>query len=290
MTIAQAIQYAQSMKLERLDAQLLVLHALGRSNSERAWLLAHGDDDMPAAALTQLQEQAARRAGGEPLAYIAGQKEFYGLTLQVDSRVLDPRADTETLVDWALECMDALTMVASTSATTAGSPKLIDLGTGSGAIALSLKFSRPQWQVHALDFSENALDVARTNADRLTLDVQFHQGSWLQGLDQPFSVIVSNPPYIATQDEHLEALTHEPLQALASGVDGLDDIRTIIAQARAHLLPGGWLLLEHGYDQAITVRNLLENAGFTQVQSRLDLAGIERCSGGQWLGSALHND
>ncbi len=290
MTIAQAIQYAQSMKLERLDAQLLVLHALGRSNGERAWLLAHGDDDMPAAALTQLQEQAARRAGGEPLAYIAGQKEFYGLTLQVDSRVLDPRADTETLVDWALECMDALTMVASTSATTAGSPKLIDLGTGSGAIALSLKFSRPQWQVHALDFSENALDVARTNADRLTLDVQFHQGSWLQGLDQPFSVIVSNPPYIATQDEHLEALTHEPLQALASGVDGLDDIRTIIAQARAHLLPGGWLLLEHGYDQAITVRNLLENAGFTQVQSRLDLAGIERCSGGQWLGSALHND
>ncbi len=290
MTIAQAIQYAQSMKLERLDAQLLVLHALGRSNGERAWLLAHGDDDMPAAALTQLQEQAARRAGGEPLAYITGQKEFYGLTLQVDSRVLDPRADTETLVDWALECMDALTMVASTSATTAGSPKLIDLGTGSGAIALSLKFSRPQWQVHALDFSENALDVARTNADRLCLDVQFHQGSWLQGLDQPFSVIVSNPPYIATQDEHLEALTHEPLQALASGVDGLDDIRTIIAQARAHLLPGGWLLLEHGYDQAITVRNLLESAGFTQVQSRLDLAGIERCSGGQWLGSALHND
>jgi release factor glutamine methyltransferase len=143
-------------------------------------------------------------------------------------------------------------------------------------------------QIHALDFSNDALAVASANAHRLALDVQFHRGSWLQGLDQQFSVIVSNPPYIAAQDAHLAALTHEPLQALTSGADGLDDIRTIICQAPAHLLPDGWLLLEHGYDQAATVRTLLQSAGFVQVQSRLDLAGIERCSGGQWPGSIPH--
>jgi release factor glutamine methyltransferase len=274
MTIVQAIQYAQSLGLERLDAQLLVLHAMGRSNSERAWLLAHSDDALPATALTLLQALAARRAGGEPLAYITGHKEFYGLALQVDARVLDPRADTETLVDWAMECMDNVALT----------PTLMDLGTGSGAIALALKHKRPQWQVHALDFSEDALTVARANANRLALAVQFHQGNWLQGLEQTFSIIVSNPPYIATQDAHLAALTHEPLQALASGDDGLKDIRNIIDQSPARLQPGGWLLLEHGYDQAAAVRNLLQSAGFRQVQSRHDLAGIERCSGGHWPG------
>jgi release factor glutamine methyltransferase len=279
VTIAQAIQYAQSLGLERLDAQLLVLHALGRGNSERAWLLAHGDADLPAAARTRLLEQAARRAAGEPLAYITGHKEFYGLTLQVDARVLDPRADTETLVDWALECMDAVALT----------PTLIDLGTGSGAIALALKHCRPQWRVHALDFSEDALAVARANAEQLKLEVQFRQGSWLKGLEQSYALIVSNPPYIAAQDAHLAALTHEPLQALASGTDGLDDIRALIAQAPANLFPGGWLLLEHGYDQAATVRTLLQEAGFIQVQSRLDLAGIARCSGGQWPDGAQHD-
>lgn len=275
MTIAQALQFAQSLGLDRLDAQLLVLHALGRTNRERAWLLAHSDDAIPATALAQLQAQATRRAAGEPLAYITGNKEFYGLTLQVDSRVLDPRADTETLVDWALEVMDA-----------APQARIIDLGTGSGAIALALKYTRPAWQVHALDFSESALTVARANAVTLALDVQFRQGSWLAGVAEDFALIVSNPPYIAQQDTHLAALTHEPLQALASGDDGLNDIRTIISQAPARLLPAGWLLLEHGYDQAAAVRALLHGAGFAQVQSRLDLAGIERCSGGQWPGSA----
>jgi release factor glutamine methyltransferase len=167
---------------------------------------------------------------------------------------------------------------------------MIDLGTGSGAIALALKHSRPQWRVHALDFSESALAVARANAARLALDVHFNQGSWLMGVSESYALIVSNPPYIAAQDEHLAALTHEPLLALASGDDGLDDIRTIIGLAPAHLLPGGWLLLEHGYNQADTVRTLLQETGFTGVQSRLDLAGIERCSGGQWPGSTLQND
>ncbi len=300
MSIAQAMQFAQSLGLDRLDAQLLVLHALGRTNRERAWLLAHSDDAMPATALAQLQALATRRAAGEPLAYITGHNEFYGLTLQVDARVLDPRADTETLVDWALELLDASTiaapdvvaeptaLAAPTSATPASAPTLIDLGTGSGAIALAIKHSRPHLQVHALDFSNDALTVASANAHRLALDVHFHQGCWLAGLHQQFSVIVSNPPYIAAQDAHLTALTHEPLQALASGDDGLDDIRTIIDQAPAHLLPGGWLLLEHGYDQATTVRTLLQEARFTSVQSRQDLAGIERCSGGQWPGLAHH--
>ena len=273
MTIAQAIATAQSLGLERLDTQLLVLHALGRTAHERAWLLAHGGDAMPAEAVTLLQALAQRRAGGEPLAYITGVKEFYGLTLAVDRRVLDPRADTETLVDWALEVMDAWDTAA---------PSVIDLGTGSGAIALALKHSRPPWQVHALDYSADALAVAQANAQRLGLALCWHQGSWLLGMEQRFSLIVSNPPYIAANDRHLTALTFEPLCALASGSDGLDDIRTIIQQAPARLQAGGWLLLEHGYDQAAKVRSLLQQAGFSLVQSRHDLAGIARCSGGQW--------
>lgn len=279
MTIAQAIATAQSLGLERLDTQLLVLHALGRTAHERAWLLAHNSDAMPAEAITQLQALAQRRAAGEPLAYITGVKEFYGLTLAVDRRVLDPRADTETLVDWALEVMDAWDTAA---------PSMIDLGTGSGAIALALKHSRPPWQVHALDYSADALAVAQANAQRLGLALCWHQGSWLLGMEQRFSLIVSNPPYIAANDRHLTALTFEPLSALASGSDGLDDIRTIIQQAPARLQAGGWLLLEHGYDQAAKVRSLLQQAGFSLVQSRHDLAGIARCSGGQWAAQSTH--
>jgi release factor glutamine methyltransferase len=290
ITITQAIQSAQVLGLERLEAQLLALHALGRSPTERAWLLAHGSDAMPEAAQAQLQALAQRRARTEPLAYLTGNKEFYGLNLAVDSRVLDPRADTETLVDWALEVMDVWTpagtgaaepppSATATAATTP--PALIDLGTGSGAMALALKHSRAQWQVHALDFSADALAVARANAARLVLDVQFHQGSWLQGMQETFALIVSNPPYIADGDPHLPALQHEPLLALTSGPDGLDAIRSIIRDARAHLQPGGWLLLEHGYDQAAAVRALLSQAGLVQAQSRQDLAGIERCSGAQ---------
>jgi len=158
---------------------------------------------------------------------------------------------------------------------------MIDLGTGSGAIALALKATRPLLEVHAVDYSTDALTVARGNAQRLGLEVQFQQGSWLSSVRGRFDAIVSNPPYIRADDRHLTALTHEPLQALASGADGLDDIRRIIAQAPKHLEPGGWLLLEHGYDQAPAVCALLAAAGFTAVQSRQDLAGTARCSGGQ---------
>jgi release factor glutamine methyltransferase len=268
MTVDQALRHAQVLGLDRLDAQLLVLHALGRPAHDRAWLLAHDTDPLPAAAQVKLEQATLRRVAGEPLAYITGHKEFFGLDLQVDARVLVPRPDTETLVEWALELLPA-------------NARVIDLGTGSGAIALALKHTRPDLNVTAIDFSTDALAVAQTNAQRLQLNVQFAQGSWLDGVQGRFDVIASNPPYIAAADCHLAALTHEPLQALASSADGLDDIRTIIRQAPAHLQPGGWLLLEHGYDQAAAVRALLADAGLQHAQSRRDLAGIERCSGAQ---------
>lgn len=269
-TIAQALGWAQTQGLDRLDAQLLVLHAVGRAGAERAWLLAHDTDPLPDAAHASLQAAVRRRAAGEPLAYITGHKAFYGLDLCVDARVLVPRPDTETLVDWALDLLGT------------GPARVIDLGTGSGAIALALRHNRADLDVLAIDYSADALAVAQTNAQRLHLPVQFAQGSWLDGVQGCFDLIVSNPPYIAAHDPHLAALTHEPLQALASGDHGLDDIRTIIAQAGSRLQPGGWLLLEHGYDQAAAVRALLADAGFADTQSRRDLAGIERCSGGRW--------
>lgn len=252
---------------------MLVLHSSGRLPHDRAWLLTHDTDALPAATLPTLEAAVRRRMAGEPVAYITGAKEFYGLPLQIDARVLDPRDDTETLVDWALA-------VGGDGATPL---RVIDLGTGSGAIALALRHNRLRWRVTAVDFSADALAVAQDNARRLGLDVRFVRASWLAGLQGPFDLIVSNPPYIPVADPHLEALGHEPLSALASGGDGLDDIRTIVAQAGDRLAHGGWLLLEHGYDQAPAVRALLTEAGFEAVASRRDLSGIERCSGGQWL-------
>ncbi len=296
VTVAQGVQWAQAQSLDRLDAQLLVLHALGRGAHDRAWLLVHDTDALPDTAQANLQAAVLRRVAGEPLAYITGHKEFFGLDLQVDARVLVPRPDTETLVEWALELLApaaietastsaaASTAPAAATATTPNAPHVVDLGTGSGAIALALKHTRPDLQVTAVDFSTDALAVAQANAQRLKLDVQFVQGSWLDPIQGTVDMIVSNPPYIASADHHLAALQHEPLQALASGADGLDDIRTIIRQAGAHLRPGGWLLLEHGYDQAAAVRALLAEAGLQHAQSRQDLAGIARCSGAQQPG------
>jgi release factor glutamine methyltransferase len=261
----------QGQGLDRLDAQLLLLHVLKQPAHHRAWLLTHDTDEVSPEALQVLDALSAKRLQGEPLAYLTGHKEFYGLDLRVDKRVLVPRPDTETLVDWVLDVLKPM-----------HEASVIDLGTGSGAIALALKATRPELRVSALDFSEDALLVACANAQRLKLNVQFLQGAWLSGVQGRFNAIVSNPPYIAAQDEHLAALTHEPLQALASGDDGLDDIRHIITQAPAHLLSGGWLLLEHGYDQAAQVRDLLNASGFESVQSRRDLSGTERCSGGRW--------
>ncbi|MDO8448878.1 MAG: peptide chain release factor N(5)-glutamine methyltransferase [Rhodoferax sp.] len=269
-TVAQALATAQSRGVDRLDAQLLLLHVLGKPAHDRAWLLAHDTDALPPAGQAAMDVCVQRRAAGVPLPYITGHKEFFGLDLQVDARVLVPRPDTETLVEWALEVLAELPGAA-----------VIDLGTGSGAIALALKTTRPDLQLTAVDASADALQVAQANARRLQLPVEFMQGSWLTDVSGRYHAIVSNPPYVAAADPHLDALTHEPLQALASGDDGLDDIRQIVSQAQAHLSPGGWLLLEHGYDQAAAVRALLLDAGFENVQSRQDLNGIERCSGGR---------
>ena len=293
MSVTLTLANAASLGLDRLDAQLLLLHALGKPASERAWLIAHDRDAVPDAAHDAFMALAQRRLRGEPVAYLTGHKEFFGLDLQVDARVLVPRPDTETLVEWALEVLDGfappLASVGPQALHRFASPGLravLDLGTGSGAVALAIKHSRPDLQVSATDFSADALAVAHANARRLQLAVSFSQGSWLQGLagrDEVagcFHLIVSNPPYIAARDPHLGALAHEPLHALASGADGLDDIRAITRQAPAHLHSGGWLLLEHGYDQAARVRALLRDAGFQGVQSRRDLSGVERCSGG----------
>ena len=270
-TVAQALAASIALGVDRLDAQLLLLHALGRAPHDRAWLLAHDTDAMPDAAWSALAAQLLRRRAGEPVAYLLGEKEFHGLSLQVDSRVLVPRPDTETLVEWALHCLEGRP-----------APRVLDLGTGSGAIALALQHARPDAQVDAVDASADALAVAAANAARLGLPVRFAQADWLDGAGTGYAVIASNPPYIAAGDPHLPALRHEPSSALVSGTDGLDDIRRIVQDAPAHLAEGGWLLLEHGHDQAAAVRELLAARGFAEVQSRDDLAGIQRCSGGIW--------
>jgi release factor glutamine methyltransferase len=270
-TIAQILAQSQSAGLDRLDAQLLLLHVLGRQPHDRAWLIAHDDDKVSSSVAICLDLLIKRRLSGEPVAYLNGHKEFFGMDLEVDARVLVPRPDTEILVEWALEVLSGM-----------ASANVVDLGTGSGAIALAIKKHHPAFQVQGVDSSADALAVAAANAERLQLDVLFRESFWLTGVIEKFDLVVSNPPYIADHDPHLAALTHEPEQALTSGADGLDDIRRIVAQAPDHLQPGGWLLLEHGYNQAVAVRQLLSHASFLQVQSRKDLAGMERCSGGQW--------
>jgi release factor glutamine methyltransferase len=272
ITIAAALREAAAGGLDRLDAQLLLLHALERGPGDRAWLLAHDTDALAPEQHGRFSALAARRAAGEPLAYLVGRREFYGLDLRVDARVLVPRPDTETLVDWALEVLQGKP-----------SPAVVDLGTGSGAIALALAKARPDARVEAVDASAPALEVARANAGALGLAVAFRQASWLDGASGLYDLIVSNPPYVAENDPHLAALGHEPAAALVAGPDGLDDIRAIVAQAPARLRPGGWLLLEHGWDQAAAVRELLRGAGFAMPQSRRDLAGIERCTGASRL-------
>ncbi|MDB5819339.1 MAG: protein-(glutamine-N5) methyltransferase, release factor-specific [Rhizobacter sp.] len=272
MTVFEAQVAARAAGLDRLDTQLLLSRVLDRP---RTWLLAHDDARLDASQRSCFEGWVARRAAGEPVAYLFGEKEFHGLMLTVDASVLVPRPDTETLVEWALEVMDSMRP--------AGAPlRVIDLGTGSGAVALAVKHARPGAAVSAVDASPAALRVASANANRLHLDIEFLSSDWLLALGgRRFDLVVSNPPYIASDDEHLAALTHEPLEALASGTDGLDDIRRIVDSSSDHLQPGGWLLLEHGADQAAAVCGLLRLRGFEEVGSRHDLAGQARCSGGR---------
>lgn len=255
----------------RLEAQVLLGHALGRS---RAWLIAHGGDALDAGQTAAFADLFERRWSGEPIAYILGEREFYSLDFKVTPAVLIPRPETELLVELALEHIPADRPC-----------RVLDLGTGSGAVAVTLALHRTQTEVVAVDQSATALEVARENAQRLGAgNLRLIQSDWYSALaGETFELIVSNPPYIAAADPHLAQgdLRFEPTAALASGADGLDDIRTIVRGAAAHLKPGGWLLFEHGYDQAAACRELLAQSGFHQVGSSADLAGIERISCGQ---------
>lgn len=255
----------------RREAALLLRHVLGVSD---AWLVAHPDDAVEVAHAAAFQHLIERRVHGEPVAYLTGTRGFHAIELCVTPGVLIPRSETEVLVDLALQCIpiDVNCRVA-------------DLGTGSGAVALAIAHARPQAHIVATDVSEAALEVARGNAERLHIgNVEFRHGDWYAGLgDGRFDVIVSNPPYIAEGDPHLHEgdVRFEPAAALASGADGLDAIRVIVRGAREHLRNGGWLLLEHGFDQGADVRDLLLDHGYAEVFTRLDLEGRERVSGGR---------
>jgi release factor glutamine methyltransferase len=269
-TVREALAAARKLGVERLDAQLLLSHLLARP---RSWLLAHDEEVLPPGVAHACAALLQRRANGEPLAYLVGEREFHGLRLQVTPAVLVPRPDTETLVDWALELL--------LGAAAPAQPRVIDLGTGSGAIALAIKHRCPQADVLAIDASEEALVVARDNARRLGLDVQFQHSDWWSAVrGEQFHLAVSNPPYIAEDDPHLAALVHEPLAALTPGGDGLRALDELVHGAMEHLLPGGWLLLEHGHDQGAAVRERLRRAGFLRVGTRLDIEARERCSAG----------
>lgn len=256
----------------RHEAELLLLHVLGR---ERGWLFAHATDLLDPATAEAFSALLQRRIAGEPVAYLLGRRGFWTLDLAVSPATLIPRPETERLVELALERLPE------------GMPlRIADLGTGSGAIALALASERPLAQIVATDMSADALAVAAGNARQHGLaNVAFRQGSWHAPLaEERFDLIASNPPYIASDDPHLAQgdLRFEPATALASGHDGLDDIRLIIAGAPAHLQPGGWLLMEHGWDQGEAIRALLEGAGFVEVETALDLEQRDRVSMGRW--------
>ncbi|MFC4729665.1 peptide chain release factor N(5)-glutamine methyltransferase [Coralloluteibacterium thermophilus] len=255
----------------QLDAELLLAHALGRS---RTWLVAHRDDVPDADAVAQFGQLLARRIAGEPVAYLLGARGFWSLELAVEPAVLIPRPETERLVELALDLLPADREV-----------EVADLGTGSGAIALAIACERPHARVLAVDASAEALAVARRNAEANRIaNVAFAEGDWFSPLaGRRFDLVASNPPYIAEDDPHLEQgdLRHEPRGALASGADGLDALRRIVAEAPAHLRPGGWLLVEHGFAQGQAVRDLFAAAAFEAVTTERDLEDRERVTLGR---------
>lgn len=270
ITVSALLTQART-QIDPADAEILLAHALGKS---RSWLFAHASDAIGVADAVRFEILLQRRSNGEPVAYLTGNRGFWTLELAVSDATLIPRPETELLVEQALERLPT------------GQPlQLADLGTGSGAIALALAKERPQAQVLATDASEAALAVAAGNARRNGIgNVGFRHGSWLDPLlGQRFDLIASNPPYIADDDPHLQQgdLRFEPAMALSSGIDGLDAIRMIAIAAPAYLLPGGWLLLEHGFEQGPAVRTLLKDAGFFGVKTVRDLEGRDRVTLGR---------
>lgn len=268
MTLDDWLRIART-RIDSRDAQVLAAHALG---CDRAGLIARGREVLAEASAAALDTLLERRVTGEPVAYLVGRREFFGLDLAVAPGVLIPRPDTELLVDLALARIGDL-----------DAPRVLDAGTGSGAIALAIKAHCPQARVTALDRSDVALHIARGNAHRLGLEIRFVASNWLEAMiGHEFDCIVSNPPYIRAGDEHLAQgdLRFEPEAALVGGADGLDDLRRLCGSAPARIAPGGSLLCEHGHDQAPAVRALMRCAGLTDVSSWRDLAGIERVTGG----------
>jgi len=254
----------------RLDAQVLASRAL---EVNRTWLIAHDQDVLTPAQAEAVETLAARRQEGEPVAYILGEKEFYGRMFKVTPNVLIPRPETELLVEAALERLPKDRPVS-----------VLDLGTGSGCIAITLALEYPKARVTAVDRMEAALAVARENAHRLDSTVEFLNSRWFAELaGRRFDLIVGNPPYVASGDPHLRQgdVRREPPSALSSGAGGLDDLKEIVREAPAHLRPGGWLLLEHGYNQAPSVHTMLQCGGLGQLQVWPDLAGLPRVSGAQ---------
>lgn len=261
MKVEQALS---SSGIDPREARLLLAAATGFSEAS---VLAHPERQLPFQVETSFFEMTRRRAAGEPVAYILGRKEFYGLDLTVSAAVLVPRPETELLVDLALARKPA---------------SVLDVGTGSGAIALAIKRHLPAARVVASDASAAALEVARRNSVRFGLDIELRHGRWLEPVaGERFEAIISNPPYVEAGDPHLAGLRFEPRFAVEAGADGLDAFRVLAREAPRHLLPGGWLLLEHGAGQHEAVRGLLEAAGLETAASWPDLAGIPRVSGGK---------
>ncbi|HET7031941.1 MAG TPA: peptide chain release factor N(5)-glutamine methyltransferase [Casimicrobiaceae bacterium] len=276
MTSTQTVSGALAQSgLVPLDAQVVLAHVLAK---ERAWLVAHGDEPLTSGQQAAFFALAKRRRDGEPVAYLTGIREFWGLPLRVTPAVLIPRPETESLVELALSRIPVDREL-----------HLLDLGTGSGAIAIALAHERPHARMLATETSTEALAVAEDNARRLGIaNIEFARSDWYDGLPGAwrgiaFDLIASNPPYVAMDDPHLREgdVRFEPVVALASGVDGLAAIRQIVAGARAHLAPGGTLVVEHGYDQAERVRELFAAAGFDEIVGAKDLAGIPRVAAGR---------
>ena len=271
LTIASWLR--QQGSLARLELEVALCHALDCS---RAHLLSHPEQQLTFAELKQLSHWTHQLRNHIPLAYLTGEQEFWGLSLSIDARVLVPRPDTEILVECALECLPD-----APASTQARALQALDLGTGSGAIALAIAQERCDVDIHACDISAECLAVAEVNSRALGLPISLRLSDWFERIDQRFHVIVANPPYIDSADPHLSQLQAEPRAALVAQNHGLADLQAIIERAPAHLHRDGWLLLEHGYDQGMATRELLTNRGFEQVGTRRDLGGNERVSWGQ---------